>query len=64
MHSEPVRLCAKCRLQIAPYDLSTNYKRTVYHELCFLIVIREEANLQKPRRLQDGLAKPSSKARL
>jgi len=47
MHSEPARLCARCQSRIAPYDLQTVYNKRTYHQNCFLMQIREEADRQK-----------------
>jgi hypothetical protein len=56
MHSEPARLCAKCRVQIAPYDVLTIYNKMPYHQPCFLTLVREEADQEKARRAEVGLA--------
>jgi hypothetical protein len=57
MRLEPARWCAKCHLRIAPYDLRTVYKETIYHQHCFLLVVREEANREKVNRGEAELAK-------
>jgi hypothetical protein len=57
MRSEPARWCVKCHLRIAPYDLQTVYNTTIYHQHCFLVVVREEAIRDKIREGEAGLAK-------
>jgi hypothetical protein len=57
MRLEPARWCTKCQLQIAPYDLRTVYKETIYHQHCFVAVVREEANEEKANRGEAELAK-------
>ncbi len=56
MRSEPDRWCARCHLRIAPYDLRTVYNKTAYHQHCFLLLVREEANQDKARRAEAELA--------
>jgi hypothetical protein len=56
MRSEPARWCPKCHLRIAPYDLRTIYNRLVYHQHCFLVLVREEADREKARRAEVGIA--------
>ena len=57
MRSEPARWCAKCHLRVAPYDLQTVYNATIYHQHCFLMVVREEAEREKAQAAKAGLAK-------
>ena len=54
MRAEPARWCAKCHLRIASYDLWTVHNETIYHQHCFLLVVREEANPEKPDRREAG----------
>jgi hypothetical protein len=49
MHETPV-WCAKCHLRVAPYDLRTVYRKTTYHQHCFLKLVREEADQEKAQR--------------
>jgi hypothetical protein len=49
MRSEPARSCARCHSRIAPYDLLTVYNKTPYHQHCFLLQVREEADRSKTR---------------
>ena len=56
MRSEPARWCPKCHLRIAPYDLRTVYNQTMYHQNCFLMLVREKAAQEKARRSEVGLA--------
>jgi hypothetical protein len=56
MRSEqPVR-CAKCYLRMESYELRTVYQNTTYHQHCFLLLVREEADREKARRAELGLA--------
>jgi hypothetical protein len=50
MRSESPVWCAKCYLRIAPYDLRTVYRKRIYHQHCFLKLVREEANQERARR--------------
>ena len=55
MRSEqPVR-CAKCYLRMESYELKTVYHNTTYHQHCFLLLVREEADREKARRAELGL---------
>jgi hypothetical protein len=56
MRSEGARRCAKCRLRIEECDLRTIYNETAYHQLCFLMLVREEADRDKAQRAEAGLA--------
>jgi hypothetical protein len=52
MRSEqPVR-CAKCYLRMESYELRTVYRNTTYHQHCFLLLVREEADREKAQRAQ------------
>jgi hypothetical protein len=55
MHETPV-WCAKCHLRVAPYDLRTVYRKTTYHQHCFLKLVREEADQEKAHRAPAGVA--------
>jgi hypothetical protein len=56
MRSEqPVR-CAKCYLRMESYELRTVYQKTTYHQHCFLLLVREEADREKARRAELELA--------
>jgi len=57
---DPARWCAKCHLRVAPYELRTVYNGTIYHQHCFLAVVREEANREKA---QGTEARPARAAR-
>jgi hypothetical protein len=57
MRFEPSRWCAKCHLRIAPYEVKTVYRKMAYHQQCFLMVVREEAERAKEHRREAGLAK-------
>jgi hypothetical protein len=57
MRSEPARWCPKCRLRIAPYDLRTVYNSVAYHQHCFLMLVREEAEQEKARRAEAELVR-------
>ena len=55
MRSEqPVR-CAKCYLRMESYELRTVYQNIIYHQHCFLRLVREEAEREKARRAELGL---------
>ncbi len=56
MRFEPDRRCARCRLRIAPYDVRTVYNKVTYHQHCFLLLVREEADKDKARRAEAELA--------
>jgi len=45
--SQQLVLCARCHRGIAPDDQRTVYQRTDYHQRCFLILVREEAEQQR-----------------
>jgi hypothetical protein len=62
MRSEPARWCAKCHLRVAPYDLRTVYNSTTYHQHCFLMVVREEANREKLQGAEAQLAKAARRS--
>lgn len=52
MRSEqPVR-CAKCYLRMESYELKTVYHKTTYHQHCFLLLVREEADRETARRAE------------
>ena len=57
MRLEPPRWCAKCHLRIAPYELQTVHRKTAYHQHCFLMHVREEAEREKAQRGEPALAK-------
>jgi hypothetical protein len=61
MSVEPARWCANCHLQIAPYDLRMVHNETIYHQHCFLLVVREDANPEKADRGEAGPAKTTRK---
>ena len=50
MRSEHPVWCDKCHLRIAPYERRTVYRKIIYHQECFLKLVREEANDEKTRR--------------
>ena len=52
---QPVR-CAKCYMRMESYELRTVYHKTIYHQHCFLMLVREEAKREK-QRAEAGLAK-------
>jgi len=52
MRSEPARWCPKCHLRIAPYDLRTVYNQTIYHQNCFLMLVREKAAQEKAKAIR------------
>ena len=55
MRSEqPVR-CAKCYLRMEPYELRTIHYKTIYHQHCFLKLVREKAAQEKAKRSEVGL---------
>jgi len=45
---EPVR-CAKCYIRMEPYELRTIHYKRIYHQHCFLMLIREKSNGEKAR---------------
>ena len=51
---QPVR-CAKCYLRMELYELRTVYDKTIYHQHCFVMLIREKAGQAKARRAEAGL---------
>jgi hypothetical protein len=50
MNGEEPKWCAKCSLRIAPYDVRTVYQRVDYHQVCFLRLVREQADEEKAKR--------------
>ena len=57
MRSEqPVR-CAKCYLRMESYELRTVYHKTIYHQHCFLQLVREASQREKGQRTEAGLDK-------
>jgi hypothetical protein len=59
---QPVR-CGKCYLRIEPYELRTVYYKTTYHQHCFLLLVREEANRRKASQEETGLAEAAQEKR-
>ncbi len=51
MRSESPVWCAKCYLRIAPYAPQTVYRRSKYHQNCFLKVVREDGEQAKVSRM-------------
>jgi hypothetical protein len=56
MRSEQPIRCAKCYLRMESYELRTVYRNTTYHQHCFLLLVRKEADREKARRAEVGLA--------
>jgi len=56
MRSEPPVRCGKCYMRMESYELRTVYRKTTYHQHCFLRLVREEADQEKARRTEAGLA--------
>jgi hypothetical protein len=59
--SEQPVWCAKCYLRVAPYDLRTVYRKTTYHQHCFLKLIREKAHREGERRAGSILARKEAR---
>lgn len=57
MRLEPARWCPKCHLRIAPYELQRVHRKRAYHQHCFSMLLREEAEREKVQRLEAGQAK-------
>lgn len=53
---QPVR-CAKCYMRMEPYELQTVFYKTVYHQHCFLLLVREQAAREKAMRPENEFAK-------
>jgi len=51
---QPVR-CARCYLRIESYELRTVYRKTTYHQHCFLLLVREEADQEKVKQAEAGV---------
>ena len=52
MRSEqPVR-CAKCYIRMEPYELRTIYHKSIYHQHCFLQLVREESQGKNAQRIE------------
>ena len=57
MRSEqPVR-CAKCYLWLESYELRRFHQKAIYHQHCFLQLVREESQREKAPRTETGLEK-------
>ena len=53
---QPVR-CAKCYLRMETYELRTIYRRAIYHQHCFVQLVREKFQQDKAKRTETELVK-------
>jgi hypothetical protein len=53
---QPVR-CAKCYLRMETYELRTVYHRAIYHQHCFVQLVREKFQLDKAPQTETELDK-------